>query len=152
MLRAIWSHNTTISRATNFTPFRLLFGAKAVLLEEIKHWSLRTTSEVSPCPSEAKDTNLLESDMLKAMVNLQKYQEETRAWRDPKVKRREFNIGDLVLLWSPCTKSSDKLESKWARSYVVAQKSRPGPYHLSDSQGKMLEHSWNADNLWCFYI
>jgi hypothetical protein len=35
MPRAVWSHNTTVCRATNFTPFRLLFGAEAVLLEEI---------------------------------------------------------------------------------------------------------------------
>jgi hypothetical protein len=36
MPRAIWSHNTTICRSTNFTPFRLLFGAQVVLPEEIK--------------------------------------------------------------------------------------------------------------------
>jgi hypothetical protein len=40
MPRAVWSHNTTVSRATNFTPFRLLFRAEAVLPEEIKHRSL----------------------------------------------------------------------------------------------------------------
>jgi hypothetical protein len=27
----VWSHNTIVCRATNFTPFRLLFRAKAVL-------------------------------------------------------------------------------------------------------------------------
>jgi hypothetical protein len=37
MLRAVWSHNTIVSRATIFTPLRLLFRAKAVLPEEIKH-------------------------------------------------------------------------------------------------------------------
>jgi hypothetical protein len=37
---AVWSHNTTMCRATNFTPFRLMYGAEAVLPEEIKHRSL----------------------------------------------------------------------------------------------------------------
>jgi hypothetical protein len=37
MPTAVWSHNTTICRATNFTPFQLMYGAEAVLLEEIKH-------------------------------------------------------------------------------------------------------------------
>jgi hypothetical protein len=37
MPRAVWSHNTIVYRATNFTPFRLLFGAEAVLPEEIKY-------------------------------------------------------------------------------------------------------------------
>jgi hypothetical protein len=71
MPRAVWSHNTTVCRATNFTPFRLLFGAEAVLLlEEIKHQSLHTTAEVPPCPSEAKEKDLLESERLKAIENL----------------------------------------------------------------------------------
>jgi hypothetical protein len=36
-LRAVWSHNTMVYRATNFTPLRLLFRAEAVLPKEIKH-------------------------------------------------------------------------------------------------------------------
>jgi hypothetical protein len=39
MPKAIWSDNTTVSMATKFTPFRLLFGVEVVLLEEIKHKS-----------------------------------------------------------------------------------------------------------------
>jgi hypothetical protein len=41
---AIWSHNTTVCKATNFTPFWLMYGAEAVLPEEIKHQSLRTST------------------------------------------------------------------------------------------------------------
>ena len=41
--RVIWSHNTTESRATKFTPFKLLYGEEAVTLEEIKLKSWRTT-------------------------------------------------------------------------------------------------------------
>jgi hypothetical protein len=33
----------------------------------------------TPCPSEVEDKDLLESDKLKAVENLKKYQEETRA-------------------------------------------------------------------------
>jgi hypothetical protein len=108
--------------------------------------------EVSPCPNKAEDKELLEPDMLKAVVNLQKYQEETKAWRDPNVKQEIFQVGDLVLLQSPRTKSSDKLESKWVGPYTVTEKMRPGVYRLSDSQDKMLDHSWNANNLHHFYI
>jgi hypothetical protein len=57
--------------------------------------------------------DLLESERLKAVTNLQKYQDETRNWRDLKVKKRDFDVGNIVLLWSPCTESSGKLESKW---------------------------------------
>jgi hypothetical protein len=39
--KVIWSHNTTVSRATGFTPFRLLFGTETMTLEEIKNESMR---------------------------------------------------------------------------------------------------------------
>jgi hypothetical protein len=103
--------------------------------------------EVPARPSEAEDKDLLEPDRFKVVANLQKYQYERRAWRDPKVKLREFNVGDLVLLQSPRIESSSKLESKWVGPYTVVEKLRLGAYHLSDPQGKMLEHSWNADSL-----
>jgi hypothetical protein len=141
MPRAIWSHNTIVCRATNFTPFRLLFKAKAVLLEEIKHKSPRTIAKAPPCPSEAEEKNLLESERLKTLTNLQKYQDETRNWRDVKVKKRYFDMGNLVLLRSPRTESSNKLESIWEGPYMIIEKTRPRAYRLADPQGPKLEHS-----------
>jgi hypothetical protein len=37
MQRAVWSHNTAVCTTTNITPFWLLFRAKVVCPEEIKH-------------------------------------------------------------------------------------------------------------------
>jgi hypothetical protein len=56
---------------------------------------------------------LLESDRLKAVTNLEKYQEEIRAWRDPKVKLKQFEVGNLVLLRSSRTENIGKFEAKW---------------------------------------
>jgi hypothetical protein len=47
---------------------------------------LQTAIETPVCPNEMDEKYLLESDRLKAIANLQKYQEEKRTWRDPKVK------------------------------------------------------------------
>jgi hypothetical protein len=80
------------------TLFRILFGAEAVLPEQIKHQSMCTTVEVPPCPSEAEEKDLLGSERLKVVANLQKYQDETRSWRDPKVNKKDFDVGNLVLL------------------------------------------------------
>jgi hypothetical protein len=86
------------SRVTNFSPFWLLFGAKAVTPEEMKHKRTCTMSEPTFCPSEAEDKDLLEIDGLNAIIKLQKYQIEMNAWRDKKVKQITFDVGDLVLL------------------------------------------------------
>jgi hypothetical protein len=37
----LWSHNTSESRATKFTPFKLLFSEEAILPEELHHTSPR---------------------------------------------------------------------------------------------------------------
>jgi hypothetical protein len=78
-----------------------MYGVEAMLPEEIKHRSLRATAESITCLNEAEEKDLLKSDRLKAVTNLEKYQEETIAWIDPKVKLKEFKAGNLVLLRSP---------------------------------------------------
>jgi hypothetical protein len=112
MLRVVWSHNTIVCRATNFTPFQLLFGVEAILPEEVKRKSPRTIAKAPPCPSEAEEKDLVKTDSLKAVANLQKYQDQTRSYRDPKVKERDIDVGDLVLLRSHRTERSGKLNSK----------------------------------------
>jgi hypothetical protein len=44
LIKVVWSHNTTISRSTSFTPFKLLFGDEAITPEEAKAGSIRTVS------------------------------------------------------------------------------------------------------------
>jgi hypothetical protein len=44
MPTVVWSHNTTVCRAMNFTPFWLMYGGEAMLPKEIKHQSLQTAT------------------------------------------------------------------------------------------------------------
>ena len=79
--RVIWSHSTSVSRTTGFTPFKLLYGEEAMMLEEIKHESLRTTSQLMLQDEEdAKET--IEATRLEAVENIAKYQSQTKKWRD----------------------------------------------------------------------
>jgi hypothetical protein len=34
----------------------------------------------------------------------------------------------------------------------VIEKTRPGSFCLADTEGRVLEHSWNVDNLCHFFI
>jgi hypothetical protein len=98
LMRAVWSHNTSICRATKFTPSMLLYGEEPVTLEEIKLRSARTKTEATYCTSEGESKDLLESERMEAVENLQSYQNETKAWRDKKVKLKNIKAGDVVLL------------------------------------------------------
>jgi hypothetical protein len=84
--RAVWSHNTFVSRATNFTPFKMLYREEPVTLEEIKLHSARRRPEAIYSPTEAESKDLLKLECMKAIENLQAYQNEIRAWRHKKVR------------------------------------------------------------------
>jgi hypothetical protein len=110
--RAVWSHNTSAYRAMKFTHFKLMYGEGLVTLEEIKLCSARRRTQANYSPSKAEAKDLLESERMKVVKNLQSYKNETIAWRDKKVKLKQIKAGDLVLLRSPRTIALGKLEPK----------------------------------------
>jgi hypothetical protein len=69
----VWNHNTTISRSTGFTPFKLLFGDEAITPEEARTGSIRTlasTEDEGDCHV-TKDT--IEGTRLQAIEHINKY-------------------------------------------------------------------------------
>ena len=78
-IKVVWSHNTTTSRSTGFTAFKLLFGDEAITPEEAKAGSIRTTTSAEDEADYhvAKDT--IEGTRLQAVENINKYQAETMA-------------------------------------------------------------------------
>jgi hypothetical protein len=93
--KVIWSHNTTVSRAIGFTPFRLLFGTEAMTPEEIKNETMRAlkTKEVEEVDQKV-EKDMIELTILEAAENIEKYQKETNTWKDKKVVRNDIKTGD----------------------------------------------------------
>jgi hypothetical protein len=144
---AVWALNTTECRATGFTPFRLLYGSEAMTPQEIKHGSPRTVPSVVPDVDGPTSKDLIDGDRVFALHALNKYQAQTKAWRDQTVIPREFSEGDLVLVRTARTESRGKLEPKWEGPSIVKMKASPSAYRLTTPSGEDLEHSWNIDNL-----
>ena len=71
LIKVVWSDNTTISRSTGCTPFKLLFG------DEAKAGSIRiaASAEDEADYHVAKDT--IEGTRLQDVENINKYQAET---------------------------------------------------------------------------
>jgi transposase InsO family protein len=97
LIKVVWGHNTTISRSTGFTSFKLLFGDEAITPEEAKAGSIRivASAEDEADYHVAKDT--IEGTRLQAVENINKYQDETIKWRDRKVRLKNIKPGHLVL-------------------------------------------------------
>jgi hypothetical protein len=88
--KVIWSHNTTVSRATGFTPFRLVFGTEAMTPEEIKNESMRVLKgkEIQEVDQKV-EKDMIELTIFEAAENIEKYQKETKTWKDRKVVRKD---------------------------------------------------------------
>jgi hypothetical protein len=151
-IKVLWSHNTTISRSTGFTPFKLLFGDEAITPEEAKAGSIRTTASAEDEADYhvAKDT--IEGTRLQAVENINKYQAETIKWHDRKVRLKDIQPGHLVLRRVANLDTVGKLQLKWEGPFLVVSSSRPGSYRLKDMDDNDIPRSWNVDELRWYYV
>jgi transposase InsO family protein len=150
--KVIWSHNTIVSRATGFTPFRLLFRTEAMTPEEIKNESMRVLKgkEIEEIDKKV-EKDMIELTILEAAENIEKYQRETRAWRDKKVVREDITTGDLVLKRKKKWENPGKLHESWEGPYIARETNMPGAFRLMEQTGGELPYSWNADSLKRYY-
>jgi transposase InsO family protein len=150
--RVIWSHNTTVSRATCFTPFRLLFGTEAMTPEEMKNESMRVLKAKEIEEADQKvEKDKIELTILEAAENIEKYQKETKAWKDKKVVRKDVKTGDLVLKRKENWENPGKLRESWEGSYIAKEIEMPGAFRLLEQNGEELPYWWNADSLKRYY-
>jgi hypothetical protein len=129
-----------------------MYGSEAMTTQELKHGSPWTNKSAIPDVDEPTSKDLIDEDRVLALEALDKYQVQTKAWRDNAVIPREFNEGDLVLVRTTWTESWGKLEPKWEGPFIVKTKASPSAYRLATSSGEDLELSWNIDNLWKFFV
>jgi hypothetical protein len=97
LIKVVWSHNTTISRSTGFTPFKLLFGDEAITPKEVKAGSIRTVASAEDEADYSVAKDAIEGIRLQDMKNINKYQAKTIKWRDRKVRLKSIKPGHLVL-------------------------------------------------------
>ena len=68
----------------------------------------------------------IEGSRLEAVQNINKYQEQTRKWRDSQVVRKLIQDGDLVLRRKPNADNAGKLQPRWEGPYTAMAAERPG--------------------------
>jgi hypothetical protein len=152
LIKVVWSHNTTVSRSTGFTPFKLLFGDEAIAPEEGKTGSIRTTASAEDEANYKITKDTIEGTRLQAIEHINKYQAETIKWHDRKVRLKNIKPGHLVLQRVAKPDTVCKLQLKWEGPFLVVSSSRPGSYRLKDMDGNDIPRSWNADELRRYYV
>jgi hypothetical protein len=135
LIKVVWSHNTTVSRSTGFTPFKLLFGDEAITPEEARTRSIRTTASAEDETDSQITKDTIEGTRLQVIEHINKYQDKTIKWRDRKVRLKNIKPGHLVLRRIANPDTVGKLQLKWEGPFLVVSSSRPGSYRLKDMDG-----------------
>jgi hypothetical protein len=141
LIKVVWSHNTTVSWSTSFTPFKLLFSDEAITPEEARTGSIRTTASAEDETDSQITKDTIEGTGLQAIENINKYQAETIKWRDRKVRFKNIKLGHLVLRRVANLDIVGKLQLKWEGPFLVVSLSRPGSYRLKDMDGNDIPRS-----------
>jgi hypothetical protein len=149
----VWSLRTTPSRATRFTSFFLVYGAEAVLPTDLEYGLPRVKSYCEGTNQRAREDSLDQLDEARtvALMHSARYQQALRQYQARKIRRRDFDEGDLVLRLRQDNRGHHKLSPPWEGTYVIVKVLKPGTYKLANEDGEELTNAWNIQQLRCFY-
>jgi len=86
-----------------------------------------------------------------ALLNSTRYQQKLRRYHDKHVRKRDLNVGDLILRRRQSNQGWHKLTPPWEGPYVVAEVLKPETYKLADEKGAIFTNAWNIEQLRQFY-
>jgi hypothetical protein len=122
-----------------------LYREEAMLPEELSLGTWRDT------PSNDEDLKAsvqnIEEVCLQAAANLSSYQDETRRWRNKKIRPKLIRSGDLVLRKVPKGKLKGKMHVKWEDPFIATATSNEAAFKLRRLTGEEEPYTWNVDML-----
>jgi hypothetical protein len=145
----VWSLRMTPSRATSFTPFFLVYGAKAILPIDLEHGFPRTRAFDDRRNQTNREDSLdqLEEARDMALLHSAWYQQSLRRYRARGVRSRDLQVGDLVLRLRQDARGHHKLMAPWEGPFIIAKILKPGTCKLANSQGEVYSNAWNIRQL-----
>jgi hypothetical protein len=150
---ALWGLHTQPSKPTGQSPYFLVYGSEAILPANVLGDSPAVEKYDKGISEDSRrvDIDGLEEARCAALVQSARYLEGIRRYHDRNVKKRSFNVGDLVLRRIQNTNGLHKLSSPWEGPFTVVKVTGPGSYRLQTLEGEDVNNSWNIDQLCRFY-
>ncbi|XP_012840476.1 PREDICTED: protein NYNRIN-like [Erythranthe guttata] len=145
----IWAHRTSPKEATGETPFALVHGSEAVIPLEIGIPSsrMREHSDTRNDEGLRMELDLIMERREQAVVRMEANKERIKNAYDKKVRKRLFQVGDLVLKQADALKAVGKMEPNWEGPYIIKKVLKGGAYELANEEEMKLPRPWNIGHL-----
>ena len=142
------------------SPYKMVYGKACHLPLELEHkayWAVRELNRDFKLAGEKRLLNLSSLDEWRseAYENAKLFKEKVKRWHDRRIFKREFHVGEKVLLYSSRLRFfAGKLLSKWEGPYVIVEVFRSGAIKIASLKddstqvvnGQRLKHYISGDS------